>query len=319
MRVRPLAALSVAVAAVLALSGCAGSPDTEATTATPAALDLCADVAPSGDASDAIQVSGEVGVEPTVSFTTPIEVEEMQRTVVVEGTGDTVAEGDYVTYAVAAYDAQTGELLESAGFSGSELAPAPIVAGSVLGAAFGCAPVGTRVAAVTAANASAASAVYVIDLLAAVPADEYVAPVDETCQPVAPADGAAFPSVTWKDDEPTVTVPAADPPTEVTLQVLSEGDGEVVEAGDSVTVDYQGVKWSDGTIFDSSWERGSPATFVTTGVVAGFGNALIGQKVGSQLLVAIPPACGYGGSAHELAQETLVFVITIEGTEHPAG
>jgi len=312
VRVRPLVALSVAAAAVFALAGCAAdSAQPDPTASSAAALDLCADVAAPGAASDAVEVSGEVGVEPTVTFTAPLEAEDvLERTVVVEGTGDKVGEGDYVTYAVAAYDASTGELLESAGYAGGEIPPAPIVAGSVLGDALGCAPVGTRVTAVTQATETTAAAVYIIDLLAAVPADKW-------CQPVEPTDPAAFPTVEFDaDGAPTVTVPAVPAPTEVTLEVLTEGDGDTVEAGDSVTVDYHGVKWSDGTVFDSSWDRGEPATFATTQVVAGFGNALVGQKVGSTVLVSMPPSCGYGASTgHELQNETLVFVISIEAVE----
>ncbi|WP_460776332.1 FKBP-type peptidyl-prolyl cis-trans isomerase [Microbacterium sp. GXF7504] len=311
MRVRPIAALSVAVAAVLALAGCAaGDAEPDPTASTVASLDLCADVAESGAASEAVEVSGEVGAEPTVTFAAPLEAETLERTVVVEGTGEEIAEGDYVTYAVAAYDAQSGELLESAGYAAGEIAPAPIVAGSVLGDALGCATVGTRVTAVTAATESSSAAVYVIDLLGAVPADKW-------CQPVEPTDPAAFPTVEFGEDgAPTVTVPAVEPPSEVTLEVLTEGDGETVEAGDDVTVDYHGVKWSDGTVFDSSWDRGEPATFATTQVVAGFGNALVGQKVGSTVLVSMPPSCGYGASTgHELQNETLIFVIDIQAVD----
>jgi peptidylprolyl isomerase len=310
VRVRPIAALSIAVAAVFALAGCSGSAEPEPTTSASAAASLCDSVVAPGESSDAVDVTGEVGQVPTVSFTAPLETDELQSTVVTEGTGKKIGEGDYVTYAVAAYDATTGELAESAGFTAGELAPAAIVPGSVLGQALGCAPVGTRVVATLPATESAPGAVYVIDLLSSVPADEW-------CAPQEPAEGTEFPTVAWGDDgNPTVTVPATTPPTEVTLKVLTEGDGDVVKAGDSVTVNYEGVKWSDGTVFDSSWDKGEKATFATTQVVTGFGNALVDQKVGSTVLVAIPPACGYGSSTgNELQNETLVFVITIEGTK----
>ena len=86
-------------------------------------------------------------------------------------------------------------------------------------------------------------------------------------------------------------------------------------------VDYTGVKWSDGTVFDSSWEKGQPATFSTDGVVLGFKRALEGQTVGSQLLVSMPPMCAYGdaSSGHALGGETLVFAIEIISTEHYEG
>jgi peptidylprolyl isomerase len=83
-----------------------------------------------------------------------------------------------------------------------------------------------------------------------------------------------------------------------------------------VTVNYQGTSWNTKKIFDQSYGK-APATFTTDGVVAGFGAALVGQKVGSRLIVTIPPKYGYGegkiGSG-QLVGETLVFVIEIQNT-----
>ena len=76
--------------------------------------------------------------------------------------------------------------------------------------------------------------------------------------------------------------------------MLKQGDGEVVQPGDTVTVQYKGVLWRNGEMFDSSWSRGAPASFQTTGVVKGFQKALEGQKVGSQVIAIVPPADGYG-------------------------
>nr|WP_243847507.1 FKBP-type peptidyl-prolyl cis-trans isomerase [Microbacterium ulmi] len=156
------------------------------------------------------------------------------------------------------------------------------------------------------ASGSSAAQVYVIDVLGVTPADEWCA-VSEP--------GPDFPTVEFgADGAPTITIPAAEPPTDVELEVVQEGDGDVVEPGDEVTVNYTGVKWSDGSVFDSSWEGGTPATFTTTGVVAGFQRALEGQTVGSKVVVSMPPACGYGeegSSSHELAGETLVFALEI--------
>lgn len=310
MRVRPLATLSVVAVALLALVGCssAATPSATSSASASAAASLCDGAAAPGSASDAVTVTGDVGQAPTVSFTSPLEIAGVQATTIVKGTGQTVSDGDYVTLGYAGYDPATGKALGSYTLSG---APAPIVANSVPGLAFGCAPVGTRaVITVPAANSSAA-AVYVIDLLSAVPAGQW-------CQPQTPAAGAPLPTVTWNaDGSPAVTVPSAEAaPTSVTEQVLTEGDGEAVQAGDSVTLDYTGVKWSDGSVFDSSWTRGQAATFMTTQVVAGFGNALVGQKAGSKLLVVIPPECGYGAAAtsNGLGGQTLVFVISIKST-----
>lgn len=106
------------------------------------------------------------------------------------------------------------------------------------------------------------------------------------------------------------------PPTELVLKVLKEGTGETVKSGDSVTIDYQGTNWTTGKVFDESYGK-TPATFTTDGVVKGFGAALVGQKVGTQLVVGIPPEFGYGTAGQPSAgisgTDTLVFVIEIKG------
>jgi FKBP-type peptidyl-prolyl cis-trans isomerase len=80
-------------------------------------------------------------------------------------------------------------------------------------------------------------------------------------------------------------------------------------------VQYQGTNWRTGEIFDQSWGRRIPASFNTEGVVNGFKQALVGQKVGSQVVVMIPPADGYGEAGNPQAgiegTDVLVFVIDI--------
>ena len=305
MRIRPLAALSVAAVSALLLAGCAGSAP-EASPSSSASSDaLCAAAAAGGDVVDTIDVTGEVGETPEVEFAFPLEVGEPERAVVVEGDGDPLADGDYVTYALAVYDAATGELLQEAGFGDAPIPPMPLTVGSGADSYFGCATVGSRIA-MTVPGAEGAAQVYVLDVLDSTPADEWCAVTEP---------GPDFPSVEFDaEGVPTITIPDADAPAEVQLEVLEEGDGAVVEPGDSVTVNYTGVKWSDGSEFDSSWTSGTPATFTTTGVVTGFQRALEGQTVGSKVVVSMPPACGYGEagtSDNELAGETLVFVVEI--------
>jgi len=125
-----------------------------------------------------------------------------------------------------------------------------------------------------------------------------------------------FPAVELDaDGRPTVTIPDAEPPTETQVEVLKKGDGAVVADGDTVTVQYQGVNWTTGEVFDESWSRGAPATFATTQVITGFSQGMVGQTVGSQTVVVIPPADGYGEAGAPQAgiggTDTLVFVIDI--------
>jgi peptidylprolyl isomerase len=307
VRIRPIASLSVAAAAVLLLAGCS-APDPEAT-ATTAGDELCAAAATSGAASDAVTVEGDFGVPATATFDTPLDVTAVERTVLTEGSGDAVESGDLISYGLTAFDAATGEQLGQLGYNEGEILPQAIAPDSPLGAFFGCTPVGTRVVAtLPASENSPTAAVYVLDLTGVVPAVADGEDVD-------PVDG--FPTVELADDgEPTITLPDTDAPGEVQLEQLKQGDGAVVQPGDTVLVQYKGVKWSDGEEFDSSWSRGEPASFPTTGVVDGFRQALEGQSVGSQVLAVIPPAAGYGAQeGHELQNETLVFVVDILATQ----
>lgn len=313
VRTRPLYALSVAATAALLLTACStgdAAPDPTSTGA--AGGDLCAAAAPSGAASDAVTVEGAEGSAPTATFESPLEVEEVQRTVVTEGEGDPIEAGDYIAYALTALDATTGEELGNLGYAEGEVLPSAITAESVLGSFFGCATVGSRiVTTLPASEQNPSPAVYVLDLLGVTP---LAASGEEQPAP------AGLPAVELDEDgAPTITLPETDAPTDVQLGTLKAGDGPVVQPGDTVLVQYRGVKWSDGEEFDSSWSRGEPASFSTSGVVDGFRQALEGQAVGSQVIVVVPPAAGYGTSeGHELQNETLVFVVDILATQHPA-
>ncbi|NBX23893.1 MAG: hypothetical protein EBR52_07260, partial [Microbacteriaceae bacterium] len=107
--------------------------------------------------------------------------------------------------------------------------------------------------------------------------------------------------------------PSGPPPTETKIAVLKKGDGAVVGENSDVTLQYSGFIWQTGEVFDSSWTRGSTATFNVNGVIAGFHDALVGQKVGSQIAVIIPPDQGYGANPPSgssiTADSTLFFVI----------
>lgn len=110
---------------------------------------------------------------------------------------------------------------------------------------------------------------------------------------------------------------ASKPPTDLVLKVLKEGTGTVVKSGDPVTVEYQGTNWTSNKVFDQSYGR-APATFTTSSVVPGFGAALVGQKVGAQVVVGIPPQYGYGTAGQSSAgisgTDTLVFIVEIKAT-----
>ncbi|MGW6536991.1 FKBP-type peptidyl-prolyl cis-trans isomerase [Streptomyces sp. NPDC055051] len=112
---------------------------------------------------------------------------------------------------------------------------------------------------------------------------------------------------------PSLTVPKTDAPKTLVSNYVIEGKGEVVKPTDTLTVQYQGVLWN-GTPFDSSYERGgTPVSFPLSGVIQGWSKGLAGKKVGSRVLLVVPPADGYGDQEQGKipAKSTLVFTVDI--------
>jgi peptidylprolyl isomerase len=121
-------------------------------------------------------------------------------------------------------------------------------------------------------------------------------------------------------DKPTLTFPAGPPPADLAVKVLEAGDGPVVEAGDSIVVNYLGQTWN-GRVFDNSYDRRSTISFpIGVGaVIGGWDSGLVGQQVGSRVLLSIPPHEGYGPRGMPQAgirgTDTLVFVVDLVGVE----
>jgi FKBP-type peptidyl-prolyl cis-trans isomerase FkpA len=96
-------------------------------------------------------------------------------------------------------------------------------------------------------------------------------------------------------------------------EVMREGDGPTPGPTDQVTVDYKGTL-IDGTQFDSSYDRGEPATFSLDGVIPGFSEGLQLMPVGSQYRFVIPSDLGYGpsGSPPTIGgNATLIFEVEL--------
>lgn len=130
-----------------------------------------------------------------------------------------------------------------------------------------------------------------------------------------------LPTVAFNDSKPaTITVPkGAKAPTKLVVQPLVKGTGSVVKAGQTVRATYTGVVWNTGTMFDSAFSH-DPKYFEfqagAGGVIKAWDKAVVGQKVGSRLLLVVPPVDGYGaaGSPPKIkGTDTLVFVLDILG------
>ena len=113
---------------------------------------------------------------------------------------------------------------------------------------------------------------------------------------------------------PAVSVTPPFSVTETQVQTLQAGAGPIVADAATVSVCYMGVNGRDGSVFDSSYERGAPVEFPLDGVVAGFKKAIAGQNVGSTVAVAMTSADGYPSGqpgAGILPGDSLVFAIKI--------
>jgi peptidylprolyl isomerase len=118
-----------------------------------------------------------------------------------------------------------------------------------------------------------------------------------------------------QDAEPTLTL-AQDfgPATELAVADVYPGSGDAVAPGATVTVNYVGVGQQSGQVFDSSWQRGQPATFSLDGVIEGWSEGLVGMQPGGRRLLIIPAELAYGdaGAGADIAPgETLVFVVDL--------
>jgi peptidylprolyl isomerase len=112
---------------------------------------------------------------------------------------------------------------------------------------------------------------------------------------------------------PAVPVKVGPPPTELISEDLKVGDGAVVTADNTLSVNYIGVSCSTGKIFGSSYTDGHPANFPLSNVIPGWKQGLPGMKVGGTRLLGIPPALGYGAAGRPgiAPDETLWFVIEV--------
>ena len=274
---------------------------------------------------ESIDVSNERLTKPNVTFAAPITADSIQSRVVFEGDGNVFTGRNLIEFEFAGYHGGNGELLQETNFDGKNPAPGFFGPDSVPN--FCSALVGAR-------EGSRVVAIFPpkdahdgrgVENLGIGPNDSFVFVFDlarvylEKAEGSAVAPEAGMPAVvTTPEGVPGVTIPKTNAPSELRISQLLKGAGEIVKSGDNVTMHYSGFLWTGGTKFDSSWDKGTPAQFeVSPGMlIDGFLSAVVGQPVGSRVVVVIPPALGYGeqASATIPANSTLVFVIDILGT-----
>jgi len=306
--------LALLVVPVLAVGLAACSPETPAEpdvegTDTPVAC------SPNGPISDSIEVAGDFDTEPTATFQAPLSVTAVQRSVLIDGDGAEIQDGAQVNVHFTVYNGQTGAELDSTGYEPSQTLAVTVDEAALLPGlvkTLRCATVGSRIVSVVPPADAFGDAGN--EQIGVGPGEPVIFVVDvvSIVEPFEPNWDSDVPKVEFDaDGVPTVTLTGG-APAELKLAVLEQGDGEVVTAADAPQLDYQGTSWQTGEVFDQSYGK-QPINLPVTQYVRGFTQAVIGQKVGSTLLVSIPPELAYGtdSSVNALGGQALLFVIQI--------
>jgi len=316
-------AVSIAVSAsvvAVALVGCS------------AAASSCVNPLGSGSAEQVV-VSGSLGAVPVVDFPTPFVGRDASVETVIRAE-DSVAEvndGSYVDFEATVYSGTDQTILTATnyGLDGAPPQRLSIKAGeNMLSDAFMCQGEGERFTLTGTTEdifgdvggtglTPNDTVVIVFDVLG-------VFPHAASGLPQLGRDG--MPAVTSAPDgRPGIAVPKTAPPTDLRIATLTKGDGDVITEGQTVVTHYLGVIWG-GAVFDTTWESDKPVDLVAqsfidnagVGVVPGFAAALIGQTIGSRVIVSIPPSEGYPAGQEPTsipANSTMIFVIDILGTK----
>jgi peptidylprolyl isomerase len=135
-----------------------------------------------------------------------------------------------------------------------------------------------------------------------------------------PQTDAALPKVGTDTDgkAPKVTVPRTGPPKKLVSRYVLEGDGPELKADQTVLCQFQGLVWDGGKAFERTYGSGRLSQFALRQmqeVVKGLAQGLTGKKVGSRVLVVVPPELAYGdnppGGGAIKKGSTLVFTVDI--------
>jgi peptidylprolyl isomerase len=307
VRLSRLRILSAAVIPLVLLSAC-GSAKNDA----------------KASALDGVAVGGTAKAPTLTLKTKPLSVKATTTKVVTPGNGAKLTKANAITFNYVLVNGKDGKQVESSfgkQVAGMDLSSASLLPGLSKGLAGQ--KVGSRLlVAIPPADAFGAqgnaqagfgptdTVVFLIDLVAA------TTPLTTATGTVVPLK-AGLPTVKVAGaGAATVAVPKTPAPTKLIVQPLIKGSGPAVKAGQNIKVNYTGVLWKNGKKFDASADHGSSFdTPIGTGkVITGWDKGLVGQTVGSRVLLVVPPAEGYGakGSPPLIGpKDTLVFVVDI--------
>ena len=314
---RAYALAFIPLLAAVAVAGCGSSSSSKPAAST------------SSDTYKSVTVTGEFDTTPKVTIPKETGTGTLLTKTLIKGTGAKLTATDGMIGQYVAYD-WSGKTSKLLGSSYSQGAPSLFVGSLLPGlekAVVGQ-PIGSRVLAVippadafgSTGNSSEGigakdTLVFVIDMDSTFATGSV--PGTQTSNA-----GGSLPTVTAPAANstagPTIKIPAkTTAPTTLQVKTLIKGKGAAVKKGQDIAVQYTGVIWRTGKVFDSSWSRQTPLTTVIGEgqVIPGWDTGLVGQTVGSRVMLVIPAKDGYGTTGASQAgingTDTLVFVVDI--------
>jgi len=299
------------------------------------ALAACSSSAPpSPNAS--VTAKGSFGSSPSVTIPKQKPTGTLAVKILIQGTGPTITKSDLFlsNFTIYVWSGTTNKLLDSTYSSSPQVLPASLLPG--IQSAVTGKKVGSRVLVVvppkqgygTSGNSQLGvtgsdTLVFVMDLI-----QKYSSGTVSASGTKVSSGGGDLPTVSAaQGSAPKVTIPkGVTPPTTLVSKTLIKGSGPVVTKGEYLVAQYTGVNWRTGSVFDSSWERSLPYSFKIgaspSQVIPGWDQGLVGQTVGSRVLLVIPPKDAYGSAGQSQAgikgTDTLVFVVDIISAVSPS-
>jgi hypothetical protein len=332
--VRKFAAIVLASAFVVSVAACSDLP---------AEVQGCTPIYSSGSASKSVTTPGAFANDPKAAIPTPTVTKRVEISTTRKGSGLILGKGDIAQVSVTLYTAADGAEVASTGGAGYTKASEVLVPvgdksatlPTVFAKSLMCEPVGSRVVTVmtaaqyfgSAAAATSASQKPGTVLVAVTDINKgFRGRATGILQPLK----SGFPSVvTSGNGTPGLTLDLQEPPKTAQSELVRGGSGAKVKAGQRVLLQVQAVEWSNPaptTTFDSTWKTDAPRYYTLTALKANATKqsldkssvkALVGQRVGSQVLVVVPAKDGYpSGKAPSgyPTGSTLIFVYDILGT-----
>lgn len=326
----PYAAAAALAVALTSLSACGASPGTGSPTSGTVAPTLRpADPVADKAALDAVTVTGAGGdTAPTVSGT-PVSVGGTTVRVLTEGTGPVATDQDTAGVRIVILNGTSGKVLDSTYQAVTKevrlrLGDPTLLKG--LAIALKGQKKGSVVLAAIAPNdafgpqGNAQIELAGTDTLLAVLDLRTLSRPVTVSGPMTQA-GPGLPTVTMKGVVPTITIPKATPPTELVVKELIAGTGPATKAGQTIDAYYTLARWRDGKQLETSFGKtpiqfpvGMASLGKTPGGISAWDTGLVGRKIGSRLLLVVPPKAGYGsqGQGSDISgTDTLVFVVDI--------